>query len=553
MLYRDGRLLIALVFVGAVISLDACALGNPNTDELKGGAAAGNLTGGQGGARGEAGNGTAGLQNTGGSPDGGYGAAGGPPSSAGGGGEAEGGLGGNGGQGQCGNGIIEPPEQCDGQQFGGKTCQDYGLAGGQLICNDSCHVVVSQCYPYESCQNGVDDDTDGLVDCLDDDCATHPCCANPCDCAEVIPTTVPAGSGDTTGGPMVYSPSCAANSGSELVFQFNVGSAKTLAITLYAAFVDFSLSVRTDCGDPATEIGCVNDEFGGGWASETLVVPFEQGTYYLLVDGASPNSFGYFSLDITEIYPETNCTDLVDNDLDGALDCDDVTACQGVPQCDTGPNGTGQPCNAHNECIATGGDPICLPIWWGYDGGYCSEFCDLVMDDCSGDAQCVDLGVSTHGVCFDGCTDSTDCRPGYACVDRGLASKICTIPPETQCNDGVDNDSDQLLDCEDPDCQFLPICTSGMGATGAPCSQHNDCSANANDPLCLSVFSWPNGYCSQFCNLTNDDCPAGAKCVDYFLFQSDNGACLKTCNSPSDCALGYLCDDQGFGTKLCHM
>jgi hypothetical protein len=38
------------------------------------------------------------------------------------------------GGGICGNGIVEPGEQCDGNNLNGFTCQDLGYNGGQLFC-----------------------------------------------------------------------------------------------------------------------------------------------------------------------------------------------------------------------------------------------------------------------------------------------------------------------------------------------------------------------------------------------------------------------------------
>lgn len=46
---------------------------------------------------------------------------------------------------QCGNGVIDPPEQCDRSDLGGATCQTQGFSGGTLGCDQSCHFDVSQC------------------------------------------------------------------------------------------------------------------------------------------------------------------------------------------------------------------------------------------------------------------------------------------------------------------------------------------------------------------------------------------------------------------------
>jgi len=46
---------------------------------------------------------------------------------------------------QCSNGNIDPGEQCDGNDLGGKTCQDFGFTGGTLSCNSNCTFNTSGC------------------------------------------------------------------------------------------------------------------------------------------------------------------------------------------------------------------------------------------------------------------------------------------------------------------------------------------------------------------------------------------------------------------------
>ena len=48
-------------------------------------------------------------------------------------------------QGECGNGNIESNEECDGQTFGGQTCQSLGFDGGNLSCNERCNLELEEC------------------------------------------------------------------------------------------------------------------------------------------------------------------------------------------------------------------------------------------------------------------------------------------------------------------------------------------------------------------------------------------------------------------------
>lgn len=48
-------------------------------------------------------------------------------------------------QGECGNASLESNEECDGEVFGGQTCQSTGFSDGNLSCRDSCTLDFSEC------------------------------------------------------------------------------------------------------------------------------------------------------------------------------------------------------------------------------------------------------------------------------------------------------------------------------------------------------------------------------------------------------------------------
>jgi hypothetical protein len=77
----------------------------------------------------------------------------------------------------CGNGIREGTELCDGADLAGVTCVTLNFAGGSLSCATDCTHNTSGCtQTAEICNNGVDDDGDGAIDCNDIDCAADPAC-----------------------------------------------------------------------------------------------------------------------------------------------------------------------------------------------------------------------------------------------------------------------------------------------------------------------------------------------------------------------------------------
>jgi len=68
--------------------------------------------------------------------------------------------------------------------------------------------------------------------------------------------------------------------------------------------------------------------------------------------------------------------------------------------------------------------------------------------------------IDTDG---DGVPDDVDDCPNYF----GSLANGCD-PTETSCNDGVDNDGDGLVDCNDPDCDADTNCITCNAGSVAP-------------------------------------------------------------------------------------
>jgi uncharacterized protein (UPF0333 family) len=48
----------------------------------------------------------------------------------------------------CGDGIINGEEACDGTNFNGQTCADFGFSGGTLVCDEDCtQIILWNCTP----------------------------------------------------------------------------------------------------------------------------------------------------------------------------------------------------------------------------------------------------------------------------------------------------------------------------------------------------------------------------------------------------------------------
>lgn len=158
-----------------------------------------------------------------------------------------------------------------------------------------------------------------------------------------------------------------------------------------------------------------------------------------------------------------DCVDSIDDDLDGRIDCADADDCGGDAACTPGSTARDGTCTAHADCATVAGDdPLCVGSVLGPAVSFCSEWCDLAVDDCGPGAFCLDVG-SSRGVCLTTCDpDADDCAEGFACVepdvggDRfGCVTVTPSPPAEWVCGDGLYG-TDDGCDCGcgvvDPDC-----------------------------------------------------------------------------------------------------
>jgi hypothetical protein len=154
--------------------------------------------------------------------------------------------------------------------------------------------------------------------------------------------------------------------------------------------------------------------------------------------------FGYEVDDIS-------CTDYVDNDHDGLVDCADPDCLILANLCGEDvplnpveePEDTLQKCTDKIDNDQDGqfdcGDPECREI---------PETCCLREFD---DATCSDK-IDNDGNGFADCDD-------FGC-SRGKFVSVCTEDSNASCDDELDNDDDGKIDCDDEDCETTNVCVS---------------------------------------------------------------------------------------------
>ena len=185
--------------------------------------------------------------------------------------------------------------------------------------------------------------------------------------------------------------------------------------------------------------------------------------------------------------------------------CGNPTELQQHCQCGCKPDHTG--CETCEQCIPRA-QTFCQAgtVYWGDSCGTIGE----VKETC-------ECGCSQDGL---GCNPDCGCKPdceGKLCGPDGCGGLCSPGCSDTQrCHEGA--------------------CVEARGI-GDPCTEDAQCGENGR---CLTD-GFPNGLCLRVGCSDYLPCPAGSGC---FNFSDGSAACLKMCNTDSDCREdeGYICD-----------
>lgn len=368
----------------------------------------------------------------------------------------------------------------DGMEIGG---QDYKLS--------------LDCIPRQEamCADGEDEDQDGTVDCEDSDCKGSP----DCPAAQCLPIWTLAcnstdfgsnyGLGSTDHvvayNSMAENKGCLDNqweySGPEFAYRFDAPASFNVSVKLSAETAQTDLLILKDSGNGCDPVECV------AWGLKKVTFPAEAGaTYYFVIDGYD-GAAGAFNIEVTcPLFVETDCSDGVDNDLDGAEDCKDSDCAQAVDcvgQChpakemgcfdtDAFANFGWGATNAVSEYQCTQyvytGPEMAYRFVAPYDT---SVTANLKLETASTDILVLEGQTCSPVTCIayglDKVTFAAQKGQTYNIVVDGwqaalgtyLLSLDCLPATEVLCGDGVDNDLDGLTDCSDEqDCNLSAAC-----------------------------------------------------------------------------------------------
>ncbi|CAI2347790.1 unnamed protein product [Caenorhabditis sp. 36 PRJEB53466] len=141
-----------------------------------------------------------------------------------------------------------------------------------------------------------------------------------------------------------------------------------------------------------------------------------------------------------EGYTSTDCSKRTCECRNGDCLDDGTCACwRGWRGADCGGRKCAIGCEEHGKCLANGSCQCSA----GWNGDNCYQ--DGCPNQCSSKGECV----------MDRRTSEWSCR-----CQAGSTGPDCSVPLEMHCDDGLDNDSDGLVDCDDPECCSASACSS---------------------------------------------------------------------------------------------
>ena len=194
------------------------------------------------------------------------------------------------------------PQDAQGNTFGSCNCSDDSGCPRLGNCEPD-----GYCYLPEVCNDGIDNEPDGLTDCEDtEDCGTACAAQYTAACTAAVDAQA-TNVGDTTGGTALFAGSCTGARGAlENIFTYTPTTADvTVHLSLTSPDTDQGIYVRSACSDPTTELACQDQEIAGGTAQLFLPVSSTD-PLFIFVDGFDgPASAGAYTLDVSELASAT--------------------------------------------------------------------------------------------------------------------------------------------------------------------------------------------------------------------------------------------------------
>jgi hypothetical protein len=379
-------------------------------------------------------------------------------------------------------------------------------------------VTLSTPKQMEICNNGIDDNGNGLIDCADPECFNAPNCVNQ-ECkpdfnvgAIVVNTPGQTVSFSTTTADVENNITCGNKGGKDVVVRFTLKQTAGILLTWDQTGDHVVGLFRTpppgqQCD--ADQISCYDPS--GRSMDEVAWGEYPAGDYEFIFKALNPGDEGHIDATISAYLNRKVelCHNGIDDDGNGLIDCADP-ACIGVEGCgapycmpdvsfgamQVGDQQTTQldiankgQLGYHASCSKGGGKGMVVEFDvanGGTNGGFglgvmCNETGDQVIDlypaggprdTCDSQTQyetCADPKTLPFGCNF----EIPNMQPGKYFVlvesfqpgSAGQVSLTLSIIDDRQleiCNNGIDDDGNGLIDCKDPKCFTSQYCANSQ-------------------------------------------------------------------------------------------
>ena len=348
-----------------------------------------------------------------------------------------------------------------------------------------------------ACANGADDDGDGQIDHPAD-----PGCASPDDPAEdslcgdhVVRDITDIGrvTGTTVGQPSVFETTCRANFAPEQVFLFTLRHpVARLVFSTTGTEFDTLLDVRQGCLPDAASIACNDDRVVGDRTSEVVIEAPAPGDYFVVLDGFRDEQGPYVLTVRAELADGAECMSppapappppLPDAGLDAGLDLGVDADTDAGPPVETPPPALR--CAFGRACV----DDRCAPAACanGFDDDADGRTDHPEDPGCTSPDDNDETSPDPLPQCANGRDDDFDGQTDFPndpdCIDAADDNE--TRP--AACQDRIDNDGDGLIDLADPGCRNDPNRVSEFNLEACRDSVDNDADGLTdypNDPGC---------------------------------------------------------------------
>jgi hypothetical protein len=394
---------------------------------------------------------------------------------------------------------------------GGSSSSSSGGGGSSSGSDSSSGSGNTESAPIvEICDDFIDNDGDGLVDCYDSDCVTDAICIELSECIDGID-----------------------NDGDDLIDYY--GTCNYLGTT-YLCDVDNPSMERTPLGCYFEYEGSIVNCAEGVWSTDPdCVEPYSLESVTETCASDDDCADGYeCDGGIGACYDY--CDSFRDSDILTDMGCADGYYCvEGAePEyCEVIPFGifcsTDEECSDNYACDITEGR--CYTSCNSDDDCAEGKFCDT--GDYFGSMQCVDCIM-----------DEDMCDEGYTCVDYVCVESSCTSDADCPATAACDTSANECVECVDSDGGF-DLLTKGTAkgvqfVSRSLVVMEDVCSeGKVNEQYCYTSGEHTYEYYeSRFCG-------EGYACQD--------GACVESsCTSDTDCAPTQVCDTESyFGTMEC--